>query len=287
MIHGIKDLNVLLQGHENTYKYFCPLCRNDKNAKAASKRLKSFMMTPVPTLTKATSNHKQNSVRKQIRQSKVQGGIHSEHTIEEEISIDERIEEPFGKKVKPNPEASFAVITNFLEKIKEKETVLLSSPLDLAKKKLDSVFLKHQANKKRLPAKPEQPLYAFYYHYDIDKLLNLYAGNKFYLDKCFICLGKRVQLSEQEIKADLELFKEMSKTSTCHSEEKSNGSEFGMEVLTETTEEKYKTEQIDEFNGPVSGIRRKLSSRPKTKDVHYNENSPNGKFSAIFLVNFI
>jgi len=181
MIHGIKDLNILLQGEENTYKYFCPLCRNDKNAKAASKRLKAFMMTSVPALTKATSNQKQTTIKKQqVRQNKVQPGIPFESKIEEEINIEEKIEEPYGKKVKPNPESNFSVITNFLAKANVKEPVLpllTSSPLDLTKKKLDSIFIKYQANKKRLPGKVE-PIHAFDYHNDIDKLMIIYAGKK-------------------------------------------------------------------------------------------------------------
>jgi len=73
----------------------------------------------------------------------------------------------------------------------------------------------------------------------------------------------------------------MSKTSTCHSDEKSNESEFGMETLTDMTEEKYKADQIEEFNGLNYTIRRKLS-RPKTKDVQYNENSAKGKGNLFF-----
>jgi len=88
-------------------------------------------------------------------------------------------------------------------------------------------------------------------HYnDIDKLMTIYAG-------------KRVQLNDQEIKADLDLFKELSKTSACNSDDKSNdGSEDGMESLIEQTDESAK------FN---LNSRRKLS-RPRTKDVQYNEN---------------
>jgi len=180
-----------------------------------------------------------------------------------------------GKKVKPNPESNFSVITNFLAKANVKEPVLpllTSSPLDLTKKKLDSIFIKYQANKKRLPGKVE-PIHAFDYHNDIDKLMIIYAG-------------KRVQLSDQEIKADLDLFKEMSKTSTCHSDEKSNESEFGMETLTDMTEEKYKADQIEEFNGLNYTIRRKLS-RPKTKDVQYNENSAKDEEEMLVAMNIL
>ena len=209
----MKEIRSLLQGHETSYKYYCPLCRNDKAAKAASKRLKSFMMAPIPVLNKAASGHKSVVAKKSVRINKSHGPAHAESTFEEEIETDQIIEEPFGKKIKPNPAANLplSIIENFLGKIKEKEEIGTTtttttsiqifnlatqspiapavntiSPLELAKKRLDAMFIKNQANRKRLPIKLEPiPLPMDHYN-DIDKLMTIYSGIIFHLGPFFL-----------------------------------------------------------------------------------------------------
>ena len=98
---------------------------------------------------------------------------------------------------------------------------------------------------------------------------------------CLWFVGKRIQLSDTEVRADLDLFKELSKSSTCHSEDKSNGSEIGMEVSMDFNEERYRGEGAEEVNSIPREARMRMKIQRKLmksrgKDINYNENSVKG-----------
>ena len=148
-------------------------------AKAASKRLKAFMVSP--NLLKTSSCQKQAIVAKRpLRRSLGTKEEVVEESLEIEAEVEDTITEPYGKKVKPNCEVSGSEVSNsalvdkVCAKVSEKEKNVNLSPLEFTKKKLDSIFMKNQNNKRR----PIRPLlfHASEHYADIDRLLSQYSG---------------------------------------------------------------------------------------------------------------
>lgn len=248
------------------------------------------MVQSVLTQAKQQLQQQQLTLKKQSSRPQA---ITPKPVIEETMETEDNIEEPFSKKVKLNTELAATpivpiapmIVDNSNGKIvKEKENNEFLSPLDLAKKKLDSVFLKNNANKKRVPPKLEIVHVGGHFSAlnDIERLLTLYSGITFFeRKKSNYYIGKRIQLSENEIKADLDLFRELSKSSTCHSEDKSNTSEAGMELSMEVSEDK-KADGEENSNGISRELRMRLKIQRrllqnKEKEIALNQDNIKGK----------
>ena len=130
-----------------------------------------------PVLGKPNSCQKTLTIKRQPLRN--QGAPQKAAATEDVMDVEDNTDEPFGKKIKTNNEVCLTLVENASTKSKEKEMNGFMSPLDLAKKKLDSVFQRNNANKKRIQ-KPE-PVELLGGHFgafsDIDKLMVLYAGN--------------------------------------------------------------------------------------------------------------
>jgi len=137
-------------------------------------------------------------------------------------------EEIITKKLRINSEPtddSYAVLPVI------RDNFQVPTEKDLIKKKLDSTINRTFLNKKKFIVKP--PLNLSEFSNEIERLMTQYGG-------------RRVQLSESEIRSDLTIFRELS-GSTCPTDEKSSHSgDRGLEKINEIWDEQSRSDYEEE-----------------------------------------
>jgi len=208
---GLKELPLLLQ-RDRDYKYYCPNCKGNRipkspkaNGKNSAKNSHSKPSSPsAMTLESDTQSVKNTTI------------IHPRPPLDDNLIIDEGLKEPIGKKLKvldgfraPLIEAQPRVYDN-----------LSAEDIDrgnFAKKKLDNMFNRSSFNKKRFSNKVYiTPLESGFY---IEKLLSQYGGRK-------------LQLSDTDIRGDLEVFRGLCGLKEPREEENSRGFHINSAALT-------------------------------------------------------
>ena len=164
MENGNKTIRSL-QDRDRQFKYFCPKCRETRQLKASNgKRPRGFGRASY--LGKTTSFLRQDPPKKSSTRSVA-------HSRQQDDETDDIIEE-ITKKIKVNEPIAAFVDQNIL---KEGTTTTVAPPLDIAKKKLDSMFNRHQNQKKKFQTRVITTFSNVEFYSDIDKLMTVYGGN--------------------------------------------------------------------------------------------------------------
>lgn len=171
-----KDLN---------YKYYCPNCKPKTIPKSPIRTIKSA--------SRQTSQSKPNSPPQSVEAESIKTPLqHSRPPLEDSLVSTEGLKEPQIRKVRLLEEYK---VQSTEGSVKQSDSVAETPKDDPVKKKLDMMFNKHQLKKKGLQGKLLISQHET--HSAIEKLLGQYGGRK-------------LQLSDLEIRNDLDLFRELS-----------------------------------------------------------------------------
>lgn len=178
--HGLKSLRILLNKDEN-YKYYCPNCRT--NNKAFKAPLKPAKVAP-----KNLSQSKASSPLTLAETDSQKTPVHPKPSLEDGLISEEGLKEPTIRKFR------IQEVVKADAGVQQTEVRVETLQEDLARKKLDYVFNKHQNSKKKLQG----------------KIVYTPPENFSYIEKLLIQYGKKIQLSDGEIRNDLDLFRDLS-----------------------------------------------------------------------------
>lgn len=221
--NDIPDIQELSK--QDSFKYTCPFCRNPP-------------VEQKPNPVKQRGPYKKlefqdQSLRKELLfdpTMEVRPAVH-DHPSDENSN-----EEIITKKLRINSEPTdegYAVLPVV------RESFQAPTEKDLIKKKLDSTINRTFLNKKKFVIKPLLNLSEF--SNEIERLMTQYGG-------------KRVQLSESEIRSDLTIFRELS-GSTCPTDEKSSHSgDRNLEKINEMWDEQSRSDYNEEERYPKRNI---------------------------------
>jgi len=204
---------------------------------------------------------KKQNIQDLIFDSEIRAPVH-DHPADEDSN-----EEIITKKVRMNSEPtedSYAVVPVV------RDTFQVPTEKDLIKKKLDSTINRSFLNKKKFIIK--SPLNFNEFSNEIERLMTQYGG-------------RRVQLSESEIKSDLTIFRELS-GSTCPTDEKSSHSgERGLEKINEMWEEQSKSDYEEERYPKRNGANSRNLNQLKPVRSNKSNDTSQGKTILLFQNN--
>lgn len=198
----------MLEKNEN-YKYYCPNCRpNTKSFRAPIKNANKIVSK---NLSQSKASSPLNLTETDSQKTPVH---HSKPNLEDGLISEEGLKEPTIRKFRIQDGLKGETGVQ-----QQTEVRVENLQEDMARKKLDYVFNKHQNSKKKLQG----------------KIVYTPPENFSFIEKLLIGYGKKIQLNEGEIKSDLDLFRELSLQTAQQISEKRAAARKEEEIVLTTT----------------------------------------------------
>lgn len=236
--HGIKNIFVILQKDKKT-KYYCPKCRGDKDIKKPKVSSEKDQEAQGSTPPKNSST---NNTRRTARTE------HQRPPWDDWLVCEEGLEEPplSKKKVNAGSRGGFNTVEVSVSGDEDRDDE------DAIKKRLDSLFSRASSRRRALQWKTQPGTVESFA--EADRLMNQFCG-------------KKMQLTDQEIKADLGQIKELFKlTDSNQGNSETNMSEMEVvETIIEETVEKSEDKESSEEEKIVIKTARYTRAKPQRR----------------------